>query len=267
MSDQATTTRRARRRRAHDTGAAAPRRRDRDTAPPGSTPYGSDSSEVCEAAPDWEQELLQDGAEECVDPADVCQPTTTRGRMQLPDWANSEARAYLEGGCFTVGDSARRFGEQVVWVRVREREDAQPQLVVAEMFEFFPRDRSFYVPYFPFRQPGTSPVLDVVTNSDDMWEALYHSYQLYNRDMEALVLAGGQQPSAARGFLAQLDERLYRMIIGAMIQLTTSTIAPSSGVHVAQTVQMSAQMIGQLLGSNPSLADAIMAEAGGAGAQ
>ncbi len=191
-----------------------------------------------------------------------------RRRLDIPGWANGEARRYLLSRRFPVGESAVQFGRQVIWLRVSTRwggQEVPPFLGAAEMFEYYPDDRGFYVPYFPFRRSTgpLAPVRNALTRDDELWEALYQTYQLWNSDMRRLVFLQHQQPSAARGFLHQLDQEIHRRLLGAMLDLSTSYI-PGTGSplqYVPELVRQTAQWIAQRFRSNASLSGAIMATA------
>jgi hypothetical protein len=189
-----------------------------------------------------------------------------RRRLEIPAWANGEARRYLSDRRFPVGESAVQFGRQVVWLRVSTRQGPQevpPFLGAAEMFEYYPADRGFYTPYFPFRRStgALAPVRNALTRDDELWEALYQTYQLWNSDMRRLVFSQHQQPSAARGFLYQLDQEIHRQLIGAMLDLSTSYIPGTGSAHqqLPELVRQTAQWIAQRFRNNASLAGAIMA--------
>ena len=184
---------------------------------------------------------------------------------EMPAWLDSRAREYILARRYNTGNTSVRFGRQVVWTWVRTqfgREEVRPYLCGLEVFEYFPSERSYYDPIFTVQRssPGLlGGVRDFFTQDDEIWEALYQSYQLMNRDMHTLAYLRHQQPSAARGFLARLDENLYRQIIGAMIKLTTTYIAPGSGSHWLGTLNQVSQQLARLLGMNTSLGDAIIA--------
>jgi hypothetical protein len=132
------------------------------------------------------------------------------------------------------------------------------------MFELFPRGRRFYDRCFSFRRSGSGlwgRIRNALTQDDEFWEALYQTYQLWNSDMDTLVFRQHHQPSRARGFLAQLDAAIHAQVMHAMVNLTTTSIAPRVGNHLVFTVTETAKIIAGLLDQSPGKADLIIREA------
>jgi len=189
-----------------------------------------------------------------------------RGRVAIPRWANRGTRRYLEALRFPRGDASMLFGRQLVWTHVTPRAagyhvgSGRPTLGAAEMFEFFPRERAFYERHLrPDRTWGR--FWDRFRSGDDLWEALYQSYQLWNSDMHDLVYMQHHRPSRARRYLARLDETLHARIVHAMITVATTSIAPGTGSGLGWAVNEVAKQVAQAIGRNPSLPDAIVGEA------
>ncbi|TWU27964.1 hypothetical protein [Novipirellula artificiosorum] len=191
-----------------------------------------------------------------------------RGRTSLviPQWANRGARQYLEALCFPQANAAVLFGRQLIWTSVSPRRpgyhqgSGRPTLSDAEMFEFFPREREFYESHLsPNRTWGH--FWDRFRSGDDLWEALYQTYQLWNRDMYDLVYSQHHQPSRARRFLSALDSNLHAQIVHAMINVATTSIAPGTGRGLAWTVNEIAKQIASAFGRDTSLPNAIVTEA------
>lgn len=193
-------------------------------------------------------------------------PVVLRGRRHLgemPTWLDRRAREYVQSMRFNTGNTSVRFGDQVVWTWVRTRfgrEEVRPYLCGVEVFEFFPTQRSYYDPIFTVHRssPGVlGAIRDFFTQEDEIWEALYQSYQMMNEDMHTLAYLRHQRPSAARGFLARLDADLCQQIMEAMIEVVGTYIAPMrpSSVHVLGRVS---RLIAQRLGMNTSLTSMII---------
>jgi hypothetical protein len=187
----------------------------------------------------------------------------------LPTWLNAFAHVYISHLHYPLGQCAVEFGNQVVWTDVRTRRggvERSPYLVDLQAFEYFPTDRSFYDDIFPVQRSGPGPwgaVRDFFTPDDETWEALYQSYQIANRDRRTLTYLRHISPANARGFLAELDENLYNQIMGALLSLSTSYIAPRVGtglpVRIGVLRQATVQMA-RRFGVDASLQDAIIAE-------
>ena len=183
----------------------------------------------------------------------------------LPAWLTHQACQYITSLRYPLNASAVRFGRQIIWTDVRTRRGGQersPYLVDMQAFEYFSTDRAYYDRVFTVRrsQPGIlGRIRDFLTQDDEIWEALYLSYQAMNSDMRTLVYLRHQSPSSARGFLARLDENLYRQIMGALLSVTTSYIAPLTGRAGLGVINQASQQIARILGYNTSLKDAILA--------
>lgn len=182
----------------------------------------------------------------------------------MPTWLDTRARDYILARRYHTGNTSIEFGRQVVWTWVRTRfgqEEVAPYLAGMEVFEYFPTSRTYYDSVFTVQRssPGIiGGIIDFFTQDDEIWEALYQSYQMMNEDMYTLAYLRHQRPSAARGYLARLDDNLCRQIIGAMIKLTTTYIAPASGAHGMGTLNQVSQQIATALGMNTSMSDMII---------
>ena len=189
-----------------------------------------------------------------------------RASISVPRWANQGARQYLEALRFPHANAAVLFGRQLVWTSVSPRRGGyhrgagRPTLAAAEMFEFFPRERAYYERYLrPDRTWGR--FWDRFRSGDDLWEALYQTYQLWNRDMYDLDYMQHNQPSRARQFLASLDNNLHAQIVHAMINVATTSIAPGAGRGLAWTVNEIAKLVAAAFRRDTSLPNAIVTEA------
>jgi len=182
----------------------------------------------------------------------------------MPTWMDTRARDYLLARRYHTGNTAIEFGRQVVWTWVRTRhgrEEVRPYLAGMEVFEYFPTSRTYYDSVFTVHRssPGIlGSVRDFFTQDDEIWEALYQSYQMMNEDMYTLAYLRHERPSAARGYLARLDDNLCRQIIGAMIKVTTTYIAPGSGSHWLGTLNQVSQQLASRMGQSASMADMII---------
>lgn len=194
-------------------------------------------------------------------------PVALTGRRritELPAWLEPRARDYIRAQRFDLGNTSVRFGDQVVWTWVRTtfgREEVEPFLCGLEVFQFFPTERSFYDPIFTVQRssPGVlGSIRDFFTQDDEIWEALYQSYQMMNEDMHTLSYLRHQRPSAARGYLARLDDNLCRQIMGAMIRLAGTYIAPVGNPGWVHVIGRVARMLAQLFGMNTSLTSMII---------
>jgi hypothetical protein len=202
-------------------------------------------------------------------------PTVFRQRSHftsMPTWIDSRAQAYILARRYHLGYASVAFGNQVVWTWTRDQfgqEQVPPYLCAMEVFEYFPTNRAYYDPIFTVQRSSPTwygAIRDFLTPDDQIWEALYQSYQIMNNDMHTLAYLRHQQPSAARGFLARLNENLYRQIMGAMIKLTTTYVAPASGLQTMSAISQSSQVLAPYFGMNLSTADVIIsasAEQGG----
>lgn len=194
-------------------------------------------------------------------------PVELRGRRRLvpiPAWVDRRAREYILAMRFQTGNSSVRFGDQVVWTWVRTqfgREQVRPFLCGVEVFEFFPTQRSYYDPIFSVQRSSPNwlgSVRDFFTQEDEIWEALYQSYQMMNEDMHTLAYLRHQQPTAARGYLSRLDDNLCRQIMEAMIRVAGTYIAPIGSPGGVQVLGRVSRMLANWLGMNTSLTDMII---------
>lgn len=208
--------------------------------------------------------------------AERVQVSTRRNQRltTIPSWVNPEARDYIQAQRFPMDAATVRFQRQLVFTRVSRRASGYhsgtglAMLRDLYVLELFPEQRAFYDPYFSFQRSGqgfAGDVRDAFTRDDEMWEALYASYQLFNHDITLLVYERHMAPSDARGLLYQIDARCYNLIMGAMIRLSTS-FAGSNAVdlpyHVGNMVATVVSQVSEDLGFqfrvNTSLGDAII---------
>ena len=235
----------------------------------------------------------------------------------IPSWVYPPTRAYLQGDEFPINVAVMQFGHfsadrgpQVVWTRTEIDHGPRARfgrwlLREIDVFEFYPRERSFYEGRFTMersrretrreareqqaarRLPRSGPtppvrgaaehlhrsarqaledisdsVHDATTSEDDLWEALYSTYQLYNRDMQHLVVERGFAPRDARGELHRLDREIHTQVMAAMLKLSTSYVpgtGPATGAdRVAGVFNQVVQQIAQRLGADTSLSSAII---------
>ncbi len=194
-------------------------------------------------------------------------PTVFRQRShftEMPTWMDRRAREYILARRFHLGNTSAAFGNQVVWTWTRDQfgqDQVPPYLCGMEVFEYFPTSRAYYVPIFTVQRSSPTwygSVRDFFTQDDQIWEALYQSYQMMNEDMYTLAYLRHEQPSRARGYLSRLDDDLCRQIMGAMIRVAGTYISPMSGLRAMDAIGRVSRLLAQLLGMNVSQTDMII---------